>query len=408
MKDVDASSYIQKGKNSYRLFCCTEKESDLRGTGALKYIKAMADVPAPVKKQSGKQLTMQEALKNQSGSLWYAPKAAPHESRIWFRKAVDGVFAPYLFSNPVVFDQRCNYIDPKTGIEWKVIAAIVTSTIFALAVESEGISAMGAGALEMTTKLLREVRIPDVRSLDKKQRKKLVELAEAVWAKENPIDWGEQTRSGKAMQNLDTWLLKVLHPETTIDTIYKDLHQTCRARLDMAKRHREAPKRAISQDVQSVADAIAKSIRPVIDAYRFPESFYPEDSQKVAYQFDAKDLSIQVSPFLSMSHVTILDNSGIVLLDKDYPKAVSEVLIRALLIGRRNVSIPTEATIASKVLDGFFEWFSEIRSRIDEGWRNSALGTRFEDELRRAVYAQLKIHPNVDSQKLEGVMSHSI
>jgi hypothetical protein len=108
LKDLEGTKYIQKQGGSVQLFYCVENESDLRGTEALKYIRVMADRPATKKKQSGRILTIKEALAAQSGGRWFAPKAKPHAAHIWLRKAFDGVYAPFVFKKPVVMDQRCN------------------------------------------------------------------------------------------------------------------------------------------------------------------------------------------------------------------------------------------------------------------------------------------------------------
>ena len=53
IRDLDGQSYRQAPSPSLWLFNCKDKEADLRGTGALRYISAMADRAAAEKKQSG-------------------------------------------------------------------------------------------------------------------------------------------------------------------------------------------------------------------------------------------------------------------------------------------------------------------------------------------------------------------
>jgi hypothetical protein len=62
-------------------------------------------------------------------------KARPNRHHIWLRKAFDGVFAPFLFDRGCLVDQRCNSISPISNIEWKELAASVTSSLFACSLE---------------------------------------------------------------------------------------------------------------------------------------------------------------------------------------------------------------------------------------------------------------------------------
>ena len=145
-RDLQGFSYLQKPPATTWLFLCREEEPDLRGTGALRYIHAMSERPAAEKKQSGRPKTIREVLEAQSGGLWYAPKATPHAANIWLRKAFNTVYAPFVFKGARVLDQRCNYIRPIRPVTWEILAAVLTSTIFAYGLEVNGSASMGAGA----------------------------------------------------------------------------------------------------------------------------------------------------------------------------------------------------------------------------------------------------------------------
>jgi len=206
LRDLDASSFEQSPTSSLWLFACREKRNDIRGTGALRYIEAMADRSATEKKQTGKNLTIREALGAQSGGLWYAPKARPNRHHIWLRKAVGAVYAPFLFAEASLVDQRLNSISPEDDIEWEELAAVITSSLFAYSLEINGGASMGAGALEAPTTKLRDYPILDIRELKKTERKKLVTLAKSVWSKEAPLDWAsDQWKPGAKLRALDEW-----------------------------------------------------------------------------------------------------------------------------------------------------------------------------------------------------------
>ena len=51
LRDIDVTSFYQKASPTLWLFNCKDKKSDLRGTGAIRYIEAMASRSATEKKQ---------------------------------------------------------------------------------------------------------------------------------------------------------------------------------------------------------------------------------------------------------------------------------------------------------------------------------------------------------------------
>lgn len=403
-KDLGSGRFVQEVASVSKVFYCPQMEADLRGTGALRYIRAMADKPAAEKKQgAGKAKTIKDALALQGSGPWYAPKAALHESHIWIRKAFDSVYAPFLFEHAVALDQRCNFLEPHAGIDWRVLAAVASSSLFALSLEAHGSASMGAGALEVATSKLREVRVPDIRALDSKERLELVQRGERVWRQEKPIDWRKASEPGPLLQELDQWLLYRMDRGVGREGLYGDLRQTCRARFLLAEDKRRSLKKSQKQDIDSVAKGIATSVRQLVEGKRFPEAFGPAAPMLHLDFRSVGKLSIEVSPLFSETHLSVHDPAReVVLLEGMYPREVAEVIVRALLIGRRSFDVPSDASAAREVLLEFRAWFSNVHDRIEEGFRSSALGTRFESDLRRAIMAILGIDPRVETPTLFG------
>jgi hypothetical protein len=71
LAELRGDAYLQDPEVTTWLFACRDKEADLRGTGALRYISAMANRSAAKKKQSAGSKSMREVLKAQGGGLWY-------------------------------------------------------------------------------------------------------------------------------------------------------------------------------------------------------------------------------------------------------------------------------------------------------------------------------------------------
>lgn len=167
LADLDANRYKQTEKPSQWVFYCKAKEQDLHGTGALAYIRAMEKRPATEKKQTKKHQTIKDALQAQGskGGTWYMPKAQLHQMNIWLRKGIHSVYSPFIFDTPAAVDQRCNYFLPLEDIDWRVLGAVLTSSLFALSAESFGSASMGAGVLELATQMTHGIRVVDIRDL---------------------------------------------------------------------------------------------------------------------------------------------------------------------------------------------------------------------------------------------------
>jgi hypothetical protein len=359
--DLEANKYKQTKKATQRLFYCKVKEQDLRGSGALRYIRAMEKIPATEKKQGGKHQTIRDALQAQSskGGTWYMPKAQLHQMNIWLRKAFNSVYSPFLFETPAVVDQRCNYVLPLDGNDWKVMAAVLTSSLFALSAESFGSASMGAGALELATTMIHGLRVVDIRSLkDEVAIKDLISLAEKVWTETTPIDWAVTKQPPPQVQELDKWFLSQMGTTVTLDRLYSDLAATLRIRLTVAKDKDVQTKQGEQINVRTVAGSIAETVRPLLESNSFPESFieYGTPSQPLDFSRAGK-LEIECSPMMDQAMLVVRNGSTDVLMEGLYPRSVAQVIIKALLMGRRSFTYPTEISVADAALKGFSEWF---------------------------------------------------
>lgn len=405
-REIDGGKYLQNPPQSTWLFLCRKKESDLRGTGALRYIHAMSERPAAEKKQkqSGKATTIREVLEAQSGGLWYAPKAKPHAAHLWVRKAFNTTYAPFIFKKARVLDQRCNYIEPldSKSISWELLGAVLTSSLFAYAVEINGSVSMGAGALEAPTTKLRGYPVFDLKLLAKKEKEQLIKLGRAVWGAEKPIDWGANgTMPGAKLRKLDEWLLKYSDSKLTADEIYADLKATCIARIIVAQDKVRTTSKQKSDNVTSVANGIAEHFNRLLNARQFPDDFSKPSTDNLGIYANRKSLrQIKIHTFFEKSEITFVGEGGKILLEGSYDAAVAEVIVRAVLLGRENFSVPAQQKDAQSILAEFFVWYEKFQSHLNKALDESAVGTGYEESVRSKVYEILKVHPAVGDRTL--------
>ena len=396
--DLDPDKYEQTVKPIRWVFYCKDKEQDIRNTGALRYIRAMEKIPAAEKKQTGKHQTIKDALQAQTskGGTWYMPKAQLHKVNIWLRKAFNTVYSPFIFEKGAAVDQRCNYVVPVEGIEWKELAAVLTSSLFALSAESFGSASMGAGALELATTQIQELRTVDLRDLkDASAKRDLVALAEAAWTNTKPVNWGETDRPPQEVQDLDKWLLSRMGTRVTPDRLYSDLLRTMNVRLILAEDKDVQTKQGRQIDIATVARGVAESVRPLLESRSFPDSFVEPGSAMQPLDFSkAGKLEIESLPMMGEATLVVKDGTD-TLFEGQLQRSVAQVIIKALLLGRRKFSFPVDASAAEATLKELSKWFPKILDKITTGCGMSAVGTSYEERVYAAVLEVLHLDPNI-------------
>lgn len=400
-RDLDSSAYFQEPTKRVFLFVCREKLVDLRGTGALRYIHAMAGHSAAQKKQSSGNKTIREVLEAQSGGLWYAPKAKPHKACIWLRKAFNTIYSPFLFRKGVVLDQRCNYLEPVEGLSDETLATFLTSTTFAYAVEINGSASMGAGALEAPTSKLRRYPVLNLRQLSSKQESRLLHLARLVWEKETPVDWANgAAEPGKHLRELDIYILKLTGDKINLAKLYEDLHSTCRTRITVAQDKVKTAKKIKTTNIETVASSIVDTVTGSLSTRQFPENFHNA----------ASTIRVEIPQGTSHRLVSMhfLDDAEIMLYGEDekplwkgtYNASVAEAIIRAVLLGRGSFEVPQSKEDAASAVKNFLDWFDDVQSHIDRAIEDSALGTGYENILRSQIFKRLGINPHIADRTL--------
>jgi hypothetical protein len=395
LRDLDARVFEQDPNPTAWLFACKEKRGDLKNTGALRYIEAMAERSASDKKQTSKNLTIKEALEAQSGGVWYQPKARPNKRHIWLRKAIGSVYAPFFFEKAVLVDQRLNSMVPLDGIEWKELAAILTTSLFAYSLEINGAAAMGAGALEAATTKLRDYPVLDICKLKPAERAKLASLAEAVWKDETPLDWASvQWHPGKRLEELDQWILKAAGRDVSPSKMYEDLRSACLARGIVADDKKKKTKTQRSDSIGNVADSIVKAVAPIIKSKNFPNDFSNGAKLDVPMAFDRGSLKdMRINHLLDTYDIEIRTHAGGIAYQGSHPRPIAEAIIRALLWGRSQFSVSSDRKTMDEAVNKFLIWVSKTDQEIEKAISESAYGTGYEDALKKEVYNRLGIHP---------------
>ena len=197
---------------------------------------------------------------------------------------------------------------------------------------------MGAGALELPTKKLHDLRVVDVRGIkDASAVNEILTLADDVWTNTNPVDWAA-TKPTTQLQELDRWLLSHMKSRVTIERLYFDLAKTLNDRLTVAEDRDVQTKQNIQIDIRTVAHGVAETVRPLLESIRFPESLTTSGALTEAVDFPSVgSLEIECRPMMDYAMLLVKSGRESNLLEGQYPRSVAPGCYQGIVDGKAEV-----------------------------------------------------------------------
>ena len=150
-----------------------------------------------------------------------------------------------------------------------------------------------------------------------------------------------------------------------------------------------------------MADSIVKAVAPIIQSKNFPNDFSNTVKLDLPLTFDRKSLKdVSLGMLLDSCEIEVRTQSGSVAYHGTHPRPVAEAIVRALLWGRSQFSVSTDRKAMDDAVNKFLLWIAQTEEDIETAISESALGTGYEDDLRREVYNRLGIHPLSGAKEL--------
>jgi hypothetical protein len=254
--------------------------------------------------------------------------------------------------------------------------------------------------------MIQGVRVVDVRDLkDKNAEEELVKLAEAVWSKTIPFDWTTSKEPPTEVQALDDWLLSLMHSTVSTNRLYADIGATLRSRLTLAEDKGKKTHKAEQVNIHTVSSGIAEDVRPLLESVQFPESFIDHSTPMLPFNFGNRPaLDVECHPMMDQAILVVKSESGEILLHEQYARSIAQIIVKALLIGRREFSSPNDAAAAEIALQQFQDWFAKVSERIAAGCAASAVGTSYEQQVYGAVMNELHLDQNITAPEFFGAV----
>jgi hypothetical protein len=393
LSDLDGTRFVQNTDPTKWLFTCDKPVTDLRGTGALRYIRFAQNQETGGKKQAGKTLsTWKDALSKQGGKYWYSPKAAVRRRRIALRKGIDTTYSPYIFERGVSFDQRLYVAAPHSGIDESVLIAYLLSSLFALSLEVNADMGQGDGVLTMGTKALRRLPSVDLGAIsrDPVKRKLVVEASAAVLTGA-PRD-AQQLSADPEIRLLDESFMRALSIDIAVAAdVERDVAALARARTGIAQKRKTYKAQTEDVNVGAVVVSFVDRLRPWLEARRFPEDYLFKSDIVENLNFGREQLSVDASIMLDQCHLRISGIGDRVICELDCNVFAAEVVLRTLQLGRREFPLVRESQRAASLLRDLRIFISDFERKYDDVLSESTISYRFIGDVKRRTLKALAV-----------------
>jgi len=353
-----------------------------------------ADQETSTRKQSGEIVTWKEAPALQHQKHWYWPPAPTHPTTIALRKGIDKRYAPYLFTEPTVLDQRLYVVSPQDGVSEEILQAYFASSLFPLSFETNGDVGLGAGVLTMGANNLRSLPSVDLKGISAHAHShEALEAARELFRGAPPD--AEYYPDHAELRRLDEALLKCIDLDPSrAQELEMRVAELQDLRVQRAQARVKTRKETSSGDIETAAHNIIEVLQRWLGARRFPEDWIPEGSSQAQVLVPQGSALVSVDVMLNQATLTVESNQGAVLLQRTWDIMVGEVVLKALLMGRRQFSVPENHEVAETVMGGFRALLEEYESLLEELLAQSPLGPRYDSEVRGRVARATRIRPD--------------
>jgi type I restriction enzyme M protein len=390
---------IDRRKLDLRVFVCRRSKEELKKqgkNGALAYILWGEKQVYVDGKQAG--LTWPhgaEVRVRKTG--WYAiPKHRARTAQVFIAAAFGDRHMHRFSKKPVIADKRLYFLEPQENISDELLAAVLNSSITALATELAGRVSMGDGALELTVEDANDyLTLPDVRHSTTAQKAAVTEAFEELCKREIGNVFEEVKQ--KDRQALDAAVLRAigLDPKKYLQPIYDGLCELVRERGELGQMRGKARKtksRKTGAEKQTLQDVLTEELPN--GPHRFPDEFFSDTAKgetKTDIELPGKELVLDTGGFIPALYAK----------DKSWNRTVKssaegKFLLYAQQAGHKVAQVPSKPVEVSRTVANYEGYLRELRKRLYEAFYRRTLDARIADTLTQTVFDKFRL-PNLET-----------
>jgi hypothetical protein len=283
-----------------------------------------------------------------------------------------------------------------SGIDNKLLAALINSSVVSLATELTGRVTMGDGALELTVEDAREyLLVPDLRKTSATDKKAINDAFETLCKREIG-DIFEEVKQ-KDRQALDAAILTAirLDPKKYLKVIYESLCELVQERIDLGKQRGKMRKTKVRK-----AKAEKESFQEVLDEVlpegpkRFPDDFLSHSvskDERIEVALPGTPLRLDVSPM----YVTVYAGTS-TFREVKYP-AEGKFIVYCQQAGRSVAAMPSKPVEVTRTVANYEDYLRDLRKTLHDAFYRRTLDLGVAARLTQAAFERFKL-PTVDTR----------
>jgi hypothetical protein len=378
---------ITPGEIELRVFVCRRSKTELERmghNGALKYIEwgetqtygrgEFRGLPWPKGTWVGKR---------EPG--WYAlPNAETSIGQVFFGQTFGDRHVHRFSGIKLIPDCRLYYLEPGDNLTNEVLAALLNSSLLALACEVVGRVTLGDGVLELKVEDARDyLPVPDLRKTTAVQKAGISAAFEKL--KQREIDSVFEEVKQKDRQALDTAILEAigLDPKEYLEPIYTALCELVRERIDLG-RMRGKMRKTKTRKVMAEKEAFQQVLDEVIPdgPKRFPEDFLSTEaakSDRAEMALPERPLRVCVSPM----YTTIYEGTS-VFKQLKYP-AEGKFIVYCQKAGQPVAAIPSKPVEVTRTVANYESYIRSLHEALYDAFYRRTLDVNVSKRLTQVV-----------------------
>lgn len=328
---------------------------------------------------------------------WYAiPEGRAQPAQVFIAAAFGERFMYRFSKDPVIADKRLYFITPADGISNELLAAVLNSTISALATELAGRVTMGDGVLELTVEDANDyLLLPDVLQATAAKKYAIAEAFEKLC--ERPIGNVFEEVKQKDRHALDAAVLRAigLDPKKYLQPIYDGLCELVRERIELGQMRGKARKtksRKTGAEKQTLQEVLTEELPN--GPHRFPDDFLSDTAKgdgKTDIELPSKELVLDTGSLISALYAK----------DKSWNHTVKSIpegkfLLYSQQAGHKVAQVPAKPVEVSRTVANYENYLRELRKRLYEAFFRRTLDARVAATLTQSAFDRFRL-PAVQS-----------
>ncbi|MDP2932070.1 MAG: hypothetical protein Q8O05_06215, partial [Chloroflexota bacterium] len=323
-------------------------------------------------------------------ALWYSLPSSSLTKLLW-TKSYDTRFVQRFSATPVLADQRVYLVHPLAKHDYKVLAAILNTSLCSLSIELIGRLNLGEGALDTTVEEAQDYTMIPAYSLFSQEIKGCITAAFDKLS-HRPVKPIFEEVKMKDRQKLDRLVLEAmgLDPAKYLKPIYDGLTELMRERIELAGMRKglkkARPARDIARMTEQVRDDLVKE-----GIKKFPDDFLnkkpkPQDCISVA----VPDVPLRLGNYFLGQQEVVGEGFSY----QAPSLAAAKYIIYARKPNEYIVCLPNDEVVVTKAVTDYERYLKELFQKLNQELLNRLLDHRQAETLSRRIFQELGLPSN--------------